>query len=385
MRALAIPPRVLAVLALAWTAWGDPADLPWEPSNPELSQEAEAAFSRDQAVREARSAEEERQRQEREAARNAALEAARATERAAAADLENALSEAQEMQKNLIRMTRESGTESSTAGLLAVPDPLSSENWDHDPRVAAPPPPERELPMDIFDRSEETIAAGTWGNSEKLRVIRLILDADGDAKPELIRFLDRTSREPVREEADRNYDGVMDAWKNYRAGELVNRILDANDDGNPDVFETYRDGLLVIRELDRDDDGVRDVFYRYRGDSLFEEGHDADNDGTVDLLIVYRERKRVRAEEDVDRDGQVDQWTRYAVQGEREEVTQIDYDRQGRGFADTFEYFQIQDGKTLLVRRERDINGDGQVDVVSFYTGGRLVRRQISDANLLPL
>jgi hypothetical protein len=385
MRSSAIAPRVLLAIAVACTASGDESDLPWEPSNPDLSREADAAVLRDRAVRETRSAEEARRRQEREAAQDAALEAAGETERAAAVDLEHALSEAQAMQNELVRINQDSDMGSTSTGLLAAPHRLSSESWDHDPRIAAPPPPERDLPMDIFDRSDETIAAGTWHNTEKLRVIRLVLDADGDAKPELIRFVDRTSREPIREEADRNYDGMMDSWKNYREGELVSRILDANDDGNPDVFETYRQGLLVIRELDRDDDGVRDVFYRYRGDSLFEEGHDADNDGTVDLLIVYHERRRVRAEEDVDRDGRVDQWTRYAAQGEGEEVAQIDHDRHGRGFADTFEYFQIRDGKTLLVRRERDINGDGRVDVVSFYAEGRLERRQISDANLLPL
>ncbi len=165
----------------------------------------------------------------------------------------------------------------------------------------------------------------------------------------------------------------------------MSRVLDENDDGNPDVFETFRGGLLVVRELDRDDDGVRDVFYRYRGDSLFEEGHDADNDGVVDLLILYQDRRRVRAQEDVDRDGRMDLWTRYSTQNGSEEVTQIEHDRAGRGFADTFEYFQIQGGKTLLVRRERDINGDGQVDVVSFYAEGRLVRRQIAEAGLAPM
>jgi hypothetical protein len=81
----------------------------------------------------------------------------------------------------------------------------------------------------------------------------------------------------------------------------------------------------------------------------------------------------------------MDLWTRYSTQNGSEEVTQIEHDRAGRGFADTFEYFQTQGGKTLLVRRERDINGDGQVDVVSFYAEGRLVRRQIAEAGLAPM
>jgi hypothetical protein len=84
----------------------------------------------------------------------------------------------------------------------------------------------------------------------------------------------------------------------------------------------------------------------------------------------------------------MDLWTRYAP-GEAgeggEEVAQIEHDHAGRGYADTFEYFEIQAGKTLLVRRERDIDGDGQVDVVSFYIDGRLRRRQIADTDRVPL
>ena len=302
--------------------------------------------------------------------------------------LERALSEAQILQDELSRLHRNPGADSTPTELLAIPAPLDAEGWGHDPRIAARAPAQRELPPDIFDESRALIPAGQWQNPEPLRVIRLELDADGDNKPELVRFLDSVTRELLREEADRNYDGVLDAWNDYRSGALAGRVLDENDDGNPDVFERYRDGLLVVRELDRDDDGVRDVFYRYRGDSLHEEGHDADNDGVVDLVIVYEARRRVRAKEDTDHDGRMDLWTRYApgeAGEEGEEVAQIEHDHAGRGYADTFEYFEIQAGKTLLVRRERDIDGDGQVDVVSFYIDGRLRRRQIADTDRVPL
>lgn len=385
MRALKIVPCVLLTLTLAAAASGQASPPPPAPGNPSLAQQAENAAGRDSAIRATQAAEEARARAQEKAHQNAALDAARETERAAAADLEGALSTAQAMQEELFRIHQDPDAQSAGTSLLAAPNPLSSDGWDHDPRIAAPAPSSRELPEEIFDRSNEVIAPGVWQNTETLRVIRLVLDADGDGKPELIRFLDRGTREPIRQEADRNYDGVLDAWRRYRDGELVSRVLDENDDGNPDVFETFRGGLLVVRELDRDDDGVRDVFYRYRGDSLFEEGHDADNDGVVDLLILYQDRRRVRAQEDVDRDGRMDLWTRYSTQSGGEEVTQIEHDRAGRGFADTFEYFQIQGGKTLLVRRERDLNGDGQVDVVSFYAEGRLVRRQIAEASLAPL
>jgi len=370
----------MALLALMLV----PAAADSEPGlDPALTREAEAAAARDQAIRDQRADEEERKRAEAQEQQDAALAAAQETERAASRDLERALSEARALEEELFRIHRNPETRDASISPLAPPEPEQAKGWDHDPRIAAPVPGERELPADIFDRSNEVIAPGTWQNEQEIRVVRLVLDADGDGKPERIRFLDRKSGDPIREESDRNYDGVLDAWKSYRGGEVVGLILDENDDGNPDVFETYGNGLLVIRELDRDDDGVRDVFYRYRGDSLFEEGHDANNDGVVDLRILYENRRRARAEEDVDRDGRMDLWTRYSEQGE--EITEIDQDRAGRGFADTFAFFQIQDGKAVLVRRERDLNGDGQIDVVSFYLDGRLWRRQIADPDLLPL
>ena len=38
-----------------------------------------------------------------------------------------------------------------------------------------------------------------------------------------------------------------------------------------------------------------------------------------------------------------------------------------------------------LTKREEDKNGDGQVDVTSIYENGKLVRREISDPDLVPL
>jgi len=386
MRAAAVAIGLFLALQPASARTAEGPGAPMGPLGRVLLQEAEAAGRDSETRREAQRAAEEQERLRREAEGDAELAEARANQRAEAAGLEDALSLAQALQEELLRVHRNPSAEAAAGSLLAAPDPLASAGWEHDPRIAAPAPSDRELPLDIFDPSETLIAPGTWQNAEPLRVIRLVLDADSDGKPELVRFLDPASRELLREEADRNYDGVLDAWTTYTDGKLHTRVLDENDDGNPDVFETYRHGLLAVRELDRDDDGVRDVFYRYRDDSLFEEGHDADNDGVVDLLIVYEERRRVRAEEDLDRDGRMDMWTRYApgAPGEEEKVARIERDQEGRGYADTFEFFRFEGAKTLLVRRERDIDGDGQVDTVSFYLDGRLRRRQISDASLLP-
>jgi len=81
----------------------------------------------------------------------------------------------------------------------------------------------------------------------------------------------------------------------------------------------------------------------------------------------------------------MDLWTRYINRQGKEQVARIERDSRGEGFADTFEIFETKNGKAILVRRDQDLDGDGEIDVVSFYVGGRLERRQIRDASLVPL
>jgi hypothetical protein len=356
--------------------------------NDELMKQVEALARQERALREQSAEQENNERLKREADTNQARQAERRLREEKAAPIEQALSHQKALQESLLRQT------TGRSGDVEF-DPASAAFPAHDdahavtnPRIASRAPEGRVLPEEIFDRSKEEIPPGTWGNVDRLRVIRYVLDADGDGKPELVRFLDRSDDQLIRQEADRNYDGVLDSWNQYEGGELATRVLDENDDGNPEVFETYRDGRVSLRELDRDDDGVRDVFYRYRGESLIEERHDANNDGTIDLVITYEKRLRVRAEEDTDRDGRMDLWTRYANGANSEnseQVSQIERDLRGGGFADTFEIFESQNGRSMLVRREQDLNGDGEIDVVSFYVDGKLVRRQIRDSDLIPL
>ena len=116
---------------------------------------------------------------------------------------------------------------------------------DASPRIAPGPPAERELPLAIFDREDVSIPPGTWGNRSRLKLLRLTLDADGDGKPELTRWIDRESKLQIRREEDRNYDGVTDAWSEYEWGEIVSRVVDSNDDGNPDVWERYEKARMT--------------------------------------------------------------------------------------------------------------------------------------------
>ncbi len=251
---------------------------------------------------------------------------------------------------------------------------------------SAPRSPElRELPLEIFDRESTSIPAGSWAGPKKLKVVRLSLDADGDGRPELVRYQDPESKLLLRQEQDRNFDGVTDSWSHYEWGEIVARVLDSNDDGNPDVWEQYSKGRMSSRETDRDDDGVRDAFYHYLEDSLEEERHDSNNDGQIDLVILYEDRLRVSAEEDRDTNGGMDTWTTYVVRDGREVVSRIERDELGKGSVTIVEVFDTSTGEAVISRKDEDVNGDGQVDVVSFYEAGRLVRREISDPALIEL
>ena len=372
---------LLALLPAFNPSWADPSQMN-APAATEagLFGQAEAAAQQDQEQRSQRAGQESRARQAAQEDWASSAERERATRRATAAPLEKALLDQQSQQDRLLKTIRGEG-----GGKDPVIDPVPQSFGNTDPRTAAPSPEIRALPEEIFDRTSETIAAGTWGNTSSLRVHRLTLDADGDGKPELVRFIDRQTGEMIRQEEDRNYDGILDAWTLYQSGAPTQRALDENDDGNPDVFESYQGGRVAIRELDRDDDGVRDVFYRYRGDALTEERHDANNDGVVDLVIFYEEKLRIRSEEDRDQDGRMDLWTRYVSESGLERVAQIERDRGGNGIADVIDFFEMQEGNSLLIRREEDLDEDGITDVVSFYIGGRLTRRQIREAATAPM
>ena len=50
-----------------------------------------------------------------------------------------------------------------------------------------------------------------------------------------------------------------------------------------------------------------------------------------------------------------------------------------------FEKYDTSSGAAVLLRREEDKNGDGQIDITSIYEKGKLVKREINDPSLVPL
>jgi hypothetical protein len=247
-----------------------------------------------------------------------------------------------------------------------------------DPRSAPFAPKLRELDESVFEKKFASIP-GPDGKGKRA-VVALRLDADRDGKPEEVRYLDEKTRQLVRVEQDRDYDGRIDVWSSYEGGALATRELDENGDGKPDAWERFANGRMVSREVDRDGNGARDAFYLYQGDALVEERHDTRGNGHIDRIVHYSGRHLTRTEEDRDGNGAIDAWSDYGLDARGNEVVvRVERDTKGDGKPDVVESFEQQDGKTVLTRREEDKNQDGTPDVISIYDKGKLVKKEIND------
>jgi len=252
-----------------------------------------------------------------------------------------------------------------------------------DPRIAPMAPPDRDLPVAIFDSEEIEVPPGTLGNSEPMVIIMRTLDADRDGHPEQIRYVDKGTGAMIRKAADRDYDGKLDTWQTYANNSLDERTLDTNNDGDIDTWEKYRGGRMIERVIDRNGNGRKDAFYTFSDGSLVEESHDRNDDGEFDLIVTYQGRWKNRTREDRSGDGKFDTWTTYAVVDGKELPVSIKRDSNGSGKVDIIETFETSSGKPILAKREEDTNGDGAIDVTSTYRNGKLHRRELTDPALV--
>jgi hypothetical protein len=253
------------------------------------------------------------------------------------------------------------------------------------PWEAPEAPKDRELPLSVFEMETVTILAGSWENEQPLVVTRGVLDADHDGIPEQIRFFDPETKVLLRKEEDSNFDGALDTWSTYQGANLVERRRDSNTDGSVDIWEKYANARMTDRTVDRDHDRIADAFYQYAGGVLVEERHDLNNDNVVDRRIAYQNLFRSYAEEDRDRDGSMDVWTTYGVSQGKEVVVRVERASTGSGAPDSIETYDTSSGTSILVKREEDRDGDGSIDVISRYKNGKLVQREVTNADLAPL
>ncbi|HTO08067.1 MAG TPA: hypothetical protein VMR86_13545 [Myxococcota bacterium] len=242
--------------------------------------------------------------------------------------------------------------------------------------TAAPRRPcQREIPDSIFET--KTVKDG------KRELLVKTLDADRDGKPEIKITIDPKTGQVLTREEDTDYDGTLDAVNTYLPdGRLKDRAEDTNQDGKPDRWIIYNGAESAERvEVDRNFDGKRDGFLQYQNGVLAYEEYDNNNDGKIDRRIEYVNGKRHVEIEDTNLNGVMDSRTFFDDKGV---LVRVERDKNEDGKPDVFEYFEGTDpGKVVLVKREEDTNGDGVVDVTSYYEKGKLVRKEVSDPNLV--
>jgi hypothetical protein len=91
------------------------------------------------------------------------------------------------------------------------------------------------------------------------RIERLLHDADGDGRAEVVILYDEKSQ-PRRSEIDTNRDGAVDRWEELRPdGSVASVAYAARQPGRPSLWEyAGPDGRVVRREIDDDGDGQSD-------------------------------------------------------------------------------------------------------------------------------
>ena len=127
-------------------------------------------------------------------------------------------------------------------------------------------------------------------------VIRLVLvcreaDLNGDGSKDVVRYYNDEGR-PIREEADRNFDGQIDTITFFQDGRIVRQEIDDNADGRVDMKVFFDDAGQALR-------AERDL----AGRSTPTQWH-------PDRWEYFEHGRMVRMGTDIDGDGRVDRWDR---------------------------------------------------------------------------
>lgn len=160
--------------------------------------------------------------------------------------------------------------------------------------------------------SEYDTSGDQWADVRKVfktvgegRLARLVLicreaDLNGDGSKDVVRFYNDEGR-PLREEADRDFDGRIDELTFFDRGRVVRQEVDSNSDGRIDTKVFYENGQPLRAE--------RDIAGRSSGTMW-----------RPDTWEYYEEGRMIRTGLDVDGDGRVDRWDRDAEWMRRREA-----------------------------------------------------------------
>ena len=129
------------------------------------------------------------------------------------------------------------------------------------------------------------------GQPPTLRLVLACREADlnGDGIKDVVRYYNDEGR-PLREEADRDFDGTMDVITFFQDGRIIRQEEDSNGDGRVDTKIFYERGRRVRTE--------RDLAGRSQPGSW-----------QPDRWEYFEDGRMVRMGTDLDGDGNVDRWT----------------------------------------------------------------------------
>ncbi len=134
----------------------------------------------------------------------------------------------------------------------------------------------------------------TVGSGRLARLILICREADlnGDGTKDVVRYYNDEGR-PLREEADRDFDGQMDEITYFERGRIVRQEIDSDRDGRVDSKVFYENGRPLRAERDL---GGRSTPQQWQ----------------PDRWEYYENGRTVRIGTDLDGDGRVDRWDRDA-------------------------------------------------------------------------
>ena len=133
---------------------------------------------------------------------------------------------------------------------------------------------------------------------------------------------------------DINNDGVPDIWIYYnpqKPGEILRQEESTKGDGRVDTWSYYQDGQMVRRDVDRSGSGRPDTIYYYEKDMIVREERDEIGQGRMTYRASYSNGR----------------------------IEKVEKDSSGQGRPDLWIYYDTSRDGEIVVKEERDLNGDG--------------------------
>jgi hypothetical protein len=137
------------------------------------------------------------------------------------------------------------------------------------------------------------------GNERRRILVCREVDTNLDGLKDVVRRYNDQG-EVVEEQADTDYDGMLDTSTRFFRGKIAQTLVDRNQDDKPEETRYYQAGKLSRVQRDTNGDGKPDVWEIYADGHLERMGVDVDFDGRVDRWNRDEVTARARAADGTD-------------------------------------------------------------------------------------